>query len=78
MVDLRSSQIVAPIGPDSINTVPDSDDRRGNDGKFYWATRTASSNTGAAGGITTVGFDQVGQPPAFNFISGSTIKSAKW
>ncbi len=62
-VDRDSLEIAAPIGRDSINTVPNSDDSTGNDGKFYWSTGTSSSSTGADGGITTVGFDQVGQPP---------------
>jgi len=62
-VDPRSSQIVAPIGPDLIRTDPNSDDYTGNDGKFYWSTGTPSSNTGANGGITIKGFDQETQPP---------------
>ncbi len=62
-VDREGLEIAAPIGRDSINTVPNSDDSTGNDGKFYWSTGTSSSSTGADGGISTVGFDQVGQPP---------------
>ena len=62
-VDREGLEIAAPIGRDSINTVPNSDDSKGNDGKFYWSTGTSSSSTGADGGISTVGFDQVGQPP---------------
>jgi len=61
--DRESLEIAAPIGRDSINTVPNSDDSTGNDGKFYWSTGTSSSSTGADGGITTVGFDQERQPP---------------
>lgn len=64
-VDRESLEIAAPIGRDSINTIPNSDDSTGNDGKFYWSTGTSSSSTGADGGITTVGFEQERQPPEF-------------
>jgi len=62
-VDGDSLEIAAPIGPDSISTNPNADDSTGNDGKFYWSTGTSSSSTGADGGISVEGFDQVGQPP---------------
>lgn len=63
VVDEFSLEITAPIGPDSISTIPNADNTAGNDGKFYWSTGTSSSSTGADGGITTVGFDQERQPP---------------